>query len=100
MLNIKHVLEHEHCVRGYHIIGKESLKGFKVFGSKTLLKHKYVKVSKWAPELTLEGNVTARGCFTSQIPRYFPSHLQCCCPQISSALGEIQLNPFSWQPSN
>lgn len=42
MLNIKHFLERKHCVRGYHIIGKESLKDFKVFGSKTLLKRGYV----------------------------------------------------------
>lgn len=45
MLNIKHFLESEHCARGYRIIGKESLKDLKVFGSKTLLKHKNVKVS-------------------------------------------------------
>ena len=75
MLNIKHFLEHEHCARGYYIIGMESLKELKVFGSKTLLKHENVKVSTLVPELMLEGNRIAMVCFTSQIPRYFPLHL-------------------------
>lgn len=59
MLNIKHFLEREHGARGYCIIGNESSKDLKVFGSETLLKHKNVKVFKWVPELMLEGNITA-----------------------------------------
>lgn len=59
MLNIKHFLECEHYARGYCILENETLKDLKVFGSKTLLKHKNVKASKWVPDLTLEGNMTA-----------------------------------------
>lgn len=59
MLNIKHFLERERCVRGYHIIGNESLKHLKVFGSNVW----------WVLELVLQGHVTARGSFSFWIPR-------------------------------
>lgn len=59
MLNIKHFLEHDHCARGYSIIGNDSSKNLKVFGSKTLLKHRNVRVAKQVPEWTPEGKMTA-----------------------------------------